>query len=525
MRIAISFMACFLLVACDGTIESPSEREPGALLSPCPGFVETGKPPLVQGAECGELLVYENTDAQSGAQIALNIMRLPAVNPMPKTDPLFIIAGGPGQSAVDIAEQLFYVFNEVRKNRDIVFVDQRGTGKSSPLNCTQLDDIDQQLPLAQQKTTMLDGLRECATGYGARLEFYTTPYAVQDLDAVRRALGYQQLNLWGVSYGTRVALEYMRRYPESVRTSILDGVAPVTMALPWTTEVDALAALEKIQQQCLQLDDCVRRYGDLLVKANAIADRLYAQAIEVETAHPRTRLPYRVNMNHQTFAGVVRMALYSRDLTRMLPLAIHEAYEQDYKLISALISLAESRSGFSGISLGMHYTVICNEDYAYYHATAEPISENFLRLGQIENFHEVCAFWPQYNVPEEYFSSPRGDTPTLLLSGARDPVTPPRWAEATMEKLTHAQHAIAPGGAHSITRDGCAPQLIAQFIHKGSLDQLDTQCINNILPLQPYHDLGADILAELQRDDKTDSGKSPEPEKIQEINAMDGSAE
>lgn len=522
MQRVTSLLVCLVLAACDSTVQPAGEDAQVSVLSPCPGFVETGKPPLVQGAECGELQVYENTEAQSGTQIALNIMRLPAVNPVPATDPLFIIAGGPGQSAIDIAEQLFYVFSDVRKNRDIVFIDQRGTGKSQPLNCTQLDDIDPDLPLAQQKAVMLEGLRECVAQHGARMAFYTTPYAVHDLDSVRRALGYKQLNLWGVSYGTRVALEYMRRYPENVRTSILDGVAPVTMGLPWSAETDALAALETIQQQCLQVDDCTRRYGDILHKANAVADRLWEQPVDVETDHPLTRLPYRVNMNHQTFAGVVRMALYSRDLARILPLAIHEAYEQDYTLMSSLISLAEGRSGFASISLAMHYNILCNEDYALYRDRAAPTGNGFLRLGQIDSFHEICEIWPRYPQPEEYFSAPRGDTPTLLLSGARDPVTPPRWAEVAMEQLTHAQHAVALGGHHSITRDGCAPQLIAQFIERGNLDQLDVACINNILPLQPYRAVNSDDLADLSAPNSDGSRPVEEENKL---GAADRSAE
>lgn len=522
MRRVTSLLACLVLAACDSAVERAGEDAQASVLLPCPGFVETGTPPLVQGAECGELQVYENNEMQSGPQIVLNIMRLPAVNPVPAADPLFIIAGGPGQSAVDIAEQLFYVFGEVRKNRDIVFIDQRGTGKSQPLNCPQLDDIDPRVPLVEQKAAMLNGLRECVAQQGARMEFYTTPYAVRDLDSVRRALGYQQVNLWGVSYGTRVALEYMRRYPESVRTTILDGVAPVTMALPWSAETDALTALEIVQQQCLQLDDCSRRYGDILHKANAVADRLWEQPIDVETEHPLTRLPYHVNMNHQTFAGVVRMALYSRDLARILPLAIHEAYAQDYKLISALISLAESRSGFASISLAMHYNILCNEDYVLYRDRAAPAGKDFLRLGQAGSFHEICEFWPRYALPDEYFSAPQGDTPTLLLSGARDPVTPPHWADVAMEQLTQARHAVAPGGHHSITRDGCIPQLIAQFIEKGNVDQLDVECINNILPMQPYRAVDRNDLADLSAGNADGSGPVGVENKL---DAADRSAE
>lgn len=503
MRAIVFLFVIFLSSGCDtSTRESQSTGE--LVLNACPGFAETGKPSIVHHAECGSLSVAENPDQEDSERITLNILRLPAVNPEPEGDPLFIIAGGPGQSAVDVADQLFYTFEEVRKNRDIVFVDQRGTGESYPLHCSGLAAVGQTLTLDEQKSVIATALRACVEEHGAHLQFYTTPYAVRDLDSVRSALGYQQVNLWGVSYGTRVALEYMRRYPQSVRTSVLDGVAPANMALPWSSEADAMAALEKIHLQCADSDECTKRYGNLLEQAEAVAERLRQAAVPVVIEHPATRLPYRVNMNQQLFASAVRMALYSRDLARILPLAIHRAYAEDYQLITALISMAEQRGGFVDISIGMHYTVLCNEDYPQYEALDFSESENFLQLNAVQSVSNACELWPRYPLPEDYLLSIQSDVPTLLLSGARDPVTPPHWAEKVMEGLTRAKHGIAPGGHHSITRDGCSAQLIAQFIHTGNIEQLDVSCTNKILPLQPYFGVDAAALEELEADDKKD---------------------
>lgn len=502
MRITAGFVLCLLLVACDQTKPAGQQTAGASFLTSCPGFAETGKPPMVHRAECGSLSVAENPDQENGEQIALNILRLPAVNPEPKEDPLFIIAGGPGQSAVGIAEQLFYTFEEVRKSRDIVFVDQRGTGESNPLHCNGLAAVGQTLTLDEQKSVIASALRACVEEHGARLQFYTTPYAVRDLESVRLALGYQQVNLWGVSYGTRVALEYMRRYPQSVRTSVLDGVAPANMALPWSAETDARAALEKIHVQCASSDECTKGYGNLLEQAEVVAERLRQASVPVVSEHPATRLPYSVNMNQQLFASAVRMALYSRDLARILPLAIHRAHAEDYELVTALTAMAERRGGFVDISIGMHYTVLCNEDYPQYAALDFSESENFLQLKAVQSVSDACELWPRYPLPKDYFTPIASDVPTLLLSGARDPVTPPHWAENVMEGLSRAKHGIAPGGHHSITRDGCSAQLIAQFIHTGNIEHLDVSCTNKILPLQPYFGVDAAALKELENDDK-----------------------
>lgn len=497
-KYAKSYLLIAVLGALCSACEKPANEQSSSLtLAACPGFSVTGKPPIVHRAECGSLAVLEDDNDPNSATITLNILRLPAINPVPKTDPLIIIAGGPGQSAVGIAEQLYYTFEEVRKNRDVIFIDQRGTGQSNPLVCKGLMGMDQRLPLHEQKTTMQSALTACIAEYGAHLEFYTTPHAVRDLEAVRLALGYQQVNLWGVSYGTRVALEYMRRYPAAVRTSVLDGVAPANIALPWSAEEDALASLEKIHQQCASSADCAARYGDLLQQAWAVAERLQQQSVMVEIEHPATRLPFQVSMNQELFASAIRMALYSRDLARILPLAIYQAHNENYQLMTALISMAENRGGYADISMGMHYTVLCSEDYPQYQVRDRQLSEKFLHMNAVNNMAEVCEMWPRFAVADNYLMPLKSDVPTLVLSGERDPITPPYWAEQVMQGLTNAKHGVAPGGHHSITRDGCSAQLIAQFIDTADIESLDVSCVRNILPLMPYLDVDADAFAAL----------------------------
>ena len=488
VRITGVVLLSMMFTACD---QQSAEQaiSASALLSACPDFSAAGKPPIVQGAQCGSLAVKENPRDADSRMIELNILRLPAINPTPQPDPLFIIAGGPGQSAVGIAEHIFYTFNEVRKNRDIVFVDQRGTGKSNPLNCTDFDDAQYQLSLLQQQQRLKSAVQLCVEQLGDQTQFYTTPYAVEDLDAVRQVLGYERVNIWGVSYGTRVALEYMRRYPEATRSSILDGVAPVSIALPWHGGEDALASLRLLSEQCSAMESCAKTYGDVLRNAETIAQRLAAKPVEVTIAHPRTQAPFTLTMNHQIFASMIRMALYTRDLSTLLPLAITNARDDDYALLASLISMAGEQTELINISYGMHYTVLCNEDYPQYQNRTD-VSVDFLSANLAQAFADVCEVWPRYPVDDNYFTPVTSDVPTLMLSGQRDPVTPPRWAEQVGQHLSRSRHLIAPGGHHSITNEGCVAQLIAQFIQHASATTLDDTCVHKIQPLTPYFAAG-----------------------------------
>ena len=486
MKKIILLVLLIMLAACSNKDSDQSSTRSTKILTLCPGFSATGAPPIVQGAQCGSLAVPENPEDSDSPKITLNILRLPAVNPTPQADPLFVIAGGPGQSAVNIAEGIAYVFNDIRKNRDIIFVDQRGTGGSAPLNCSSLEDEENLWSLAKQQQKLVQALRECIAQHDDRWAYYTTPYAVKDLESVRKALGYQQINLWSVSYGTRVALEYMRSYPAVIRTSTLDGVAPVSMALPWHSEEDAWASLTQLNEQCIAIDNCEKRFGNLLDKANAIAQRLDAAPINLQVTHPRTQAQTSLEVDNQTFVALIRMALYSRDLSTLVPLVISKSYDSDYQLLASLVTLIAEQSELADISYGMHYNILCNEDYPQYRGRNSADSHYFLKSNLVDLFHDVCAIWPQTALAEKYFSPVIVDVPTLLLSGQRDPVTPPRWAESVIEHLSHAKHLIAPGGHHSITRDGCVSQLITLFIHYGNTESLDVSCVKDISPLVPY---------------------------------------
>jgi pimeloyl-ACP methyl ester carboxylesterase len=474
------------LLACYGCSPAPEQSTgKSGFMKACPGFVETGKPPLVYGAECGELAVKENPADTNSADITLSILRLPAISPVANADPLFLIQGGPGGSSIEMASQLHWFFNDVRKNRDLVFVDQRGTGKSNPLSCDQLSEEDQLLSEQKQTEKYISLLKQCAEKYKDNAGFYTTPYAAQDLDAVRSALGYKKINLWGGSYGTRVALEFARRYPQQTRSMVLDGVAPVAIALPKHFSRDAFSALQTVNSECAEQTDCVREFGDLIQKAKVVLHRLQAlsEPLVISYEHPRNQQIEQLLLTPRNFSSLLFLSLYSRDLTVLLPRAISHAEKEDYRLLAALSALANDQAQYMNIKEGMRFSVICNEDWPQLSTDEIEQSQPFLGLHFVKDTQAVCEFWPKAELPDDYWQPIKSDVPALLLSGKQDPVTPELWAKNAAEHLLNASLLTADGGNHSISIEGCVPQVIAQFIERGSMENINTECVGNIKPL------------------------------------------
>ncbi len=481
---------CLLLLGFLPACSEKSDPKSAAtlILKPCPGFVETGKPPLVYGAECGELMLKENPADANSNDISVAILRLPAISPVASADPLFLIQGGPGGSSIDMANQIHSYFSDVRKNRDLIFVDQRGTGKSNPLRCEQATPEDLKLPESEQTEKYLALMKSCAEKYQHNAAFYTTVHAVQDLEVVRIALGYEKINLWGGSYGSRVALEYARRYPQQARSIVLDGVAPVSIALPKYFARDAMAALVAVNNECLAQTDCAAEFGDIVQKAETVLQRLNdlqgeGEPLEVRYEHPRNQQTESFHLTPRTFSSLLFMSLYSRDLTVLLPRAISFAEKEDYRLLAALSALSGEQAQLMNITEGMRYSVICNEDWPLMSANDIEQSAPFFGIQFVKEVQPICASWPKAELPEDYWQPIKSDVPALLLSGKHDPVTPERWAQAVAAHLPNATSLSAAGGNHSISSEGCVPQLIAQFIERASMQNVKADCVEKIKPL------------------------------------------
>jgi len=266
-------------------------------------------------ALCGTLEVFEDRQARRGRKIALNVVVLPAVG-SGDADPLFFLAGGPGQAAAQLAPQLRAVFQPVQKTRDIVLVDQRGTGKSHPLECKSNEDS--LTGLMEREGAAADRLRQCLAGYDADVRLYTTPIAMDDLEQVREWLGYDRISLYGGSYGTRAALVYLRQHGPHVRSIVLDGVAPTNMRLPLFVARDAQESLDTWLGRCEADRRCRAKYPSLQSRVRALLRRLDAMPVALRMVHPRTGVSEETRIDARIVASLLFGALYSPVTAAML---------------------------------------------------------------------------------------------------------------------------------------------------------------------------------------------------------------
>ncbi len=459
-----------LLAACQ---TNTADREPTLALEPCT---------LVTGADarCGTLMVPENRDDPNGRSIPINIAVIPATMNDPEPDPLFMLAGGPGQAATTTYPLLLNQFDGLNQRRDIVLIDQRGTGDSNPLHCDNLDDLDPDVQLTPEERIAV--LQECASVLAADndLTQYTTDTAVQDFDAVREALGYEQINLYGASYGTRAAMAYARRYPEQVRALVLDAVVGPDLVLFQQGPRDGQLALEALFARCAADAACAERFPEL----EADWTRLLAQLETpqpVDIANPLTGEPLSLTLGRDDLAAYVYSILYSTDLVAMLPLLIHNAAETGN--YAPLLTQGFLVSESAGLELGMLYTVTCAEDAAVLDMTQAEALQAESDFGlQADEFVAICEAWPETAVAGDLRAPLTVDVPVLLLSGAADPVTPPSYAESVAEALPDSLHVVVPNYGHSVVNVGCVPTLVTDFIRAGALDALDTSCVQAIKP-------------------------------------------
>ncbi len=471
----------------------------------------------VYGAECRFISVHENPSDPSSKTIAVFVTRVKSIQQTEKA-PIFFISGGPGQASSDLLPLFRYYFSALLVDHDFVFVDQRGTGKSAPLNCDTdiLEHTD--TPLDQAEARAFQAHKACVEEFDADLTRYTTPYAVKDLEHVREVLGYKKIFLWGASYGTRVILEYLRSAPSAVEGAILDGVAPIAIQLPHYIEQDGSTALAKVFDLCRNNTPCQQAFPDLEKRWLTLLTELTQKSRTIDLKHPRTQNSHTVLIDDQILSSWVRSILYSREVSPILPLAIHRATQNDFLLLFSIFGLSADQMS-KEISEGMHSAVLCAEDHHY--AALNPAKGNpadltkpaytrLLHLDSSKAFARTCSLYPSSTLPADYFTPVTSTVPSLLLSGKLDPATPPKWAELASKSLSNARHLQVEGGHHMVSRLGCMPKLITQFIQQPShLNTLDVECINNIRPTDFFIDSAGPALRSITETDKTQGKDTP----------------
>jgi pimeloyl-ACP methyl ester carboxylesterase len=414
---------------------------------------------LEHDAQCGVLKRPLDPSRPQGTQIDLHVVVIPALARQKQPDPVFFFAGGPGQSAVGLAGTVQSLMQRLGQRRDLVLIDQRGTGHSAPLQC-DVPPPDEALARALDRSREVAALQACRAKLQALpwgdLRFYTTTIAMADADAVRVALGAEQVDLVGVSYGTRAALEYLRAYPGHVRRAVIDGVAPPDMVLPASDDVDGDAALGKLFADCAADKACAQAHPALPQRWQALQASL-PRAVDIHD--PVTGRPLRVTVTSEAVRGAVRRPLYQPAQAAILPYAIEEAAAGRFDVLMAIASSTNDLP--TDLSEGQHFSVICSEDVPRLPAASGPASDQ----GAQGLYRAVCAQWPRGEVPPAFYTIPRSPAPVLLMSGGLDPVTPPRHAERVAKALgAKARSVVVANNGHNVMAIACMRDAVFRFI-------------------------------------------------------------
>ncbi len=459
--------------------------------SPCTLAPEFGTQTVE--AQCSSLAVPENRALPGGRKITLAIAWVPAKNEA-QPDPIFMLAGGPGQSALESFPGIAPAFEEARKHRNVVLVDQRGTGGSNKLLCHDRPENTPSVGPATAAAAADDDspgasrafAERCLKDVSARADvrFYSTTEAIQDLDAVRSAIGADKINLIGVSYGTRVAQQYAKRYPAHTRTVTLDGVVPNSLVLGNEFAGNLESSLDRQFARCVADTACAGKLGDPRARLNALLARLKTAPPLVAYRDAITGEARQETLTSGHVAVLARMFAYAPQAAALLPLVLNEASQGRYEPLMALSHLLSGTIS-DEITQGMQLSVICTED-------ADELRPNPADAGSllgnvlVESLQAQCPVWPHGTRPPDFRAPLTGAVPVLLLSGEFDPVTPPRYGDAVAKSLSNARHLVVRGQGHNVLPVGCMPRLFARFLDQADGKSLDASCLKTVPYSPPF---------------------------------------
>jgi pimeloyl-ACP methyl ester carboxylesterase len=434
---------------------------------------------MTASARCGSLDVAENPEDPAGKKINLNIAIAPATGKTTEPDPVFFFAGGPGQAATETWVMIQPVLQKIRKNRDIVMIDQRGTGRSNKLACESEieEDLNQEIDLDLIRSET----EKCLAALDGDPRFYTTTIAMGDYNEVRKAMGYDKINIMGVSYGTRSAQVYLRLFPDTVRTVTLDSVVPMQLALGQEHAPMLDRSVQKVFEDCARDETCNSLYPGHAEELGALFMQLRNESRQITIINPVRGEPQDMRVTADTLAVAIRFLSYSSETQALIPLLVHEALTTDdlSRLASQAILVMTGLNEM--LARGMELSVLCAEDFPFIDMSAD-YSDTLIGNLMLEIIDLQCNVWPRGKVPENFHQPVVSDLPVLLLSGERDPVTPPQYAATTAETFSNSLNLVARGRSHSVMKNICLRDITTEFISSGSVEDLDTSCVENIKP-------------------------------------------
>jgi len=431
-------------------------------------------------AQCAELEVPLDPEAPTGESLTLSIAKIPARTNTPKADPFTLIAGGPGQSAKESFPAVAAAFRHVLLDRDIYLIDQRGTGQSHKLTCAETEDTSFEFDAA--KVSKL--AKECRDGLPHDPRFFTTSVAVRDLDLVRQAIGAEQWNIYGVSYGTRVGLHYLRRFPGNVRSLILDAVVAPEVALGPEIAVMAERALDALFARCQRDASCNEAFPGLEQKTQTLIDSLKQSPRPVKYEDISSGQLRDLEFDHQHLAVTLRLMSYSAYGNAILPSMLFDASANGNLAPFARQAELQVRALSNSMATGMQHAVLCTEDEPFTDTDdgRKQSEDTYLGSNMVDALKATCQHWDKGIIDDDFKQPVESNVPTLLLSGSADPITPPSYGERAMTKLSAATHIVNEHQGHMQATTGCIPKIMAQFIQNASVDSLNTQCLERLVP-------------------------------------------
>lgn len=441
-------------------------------------------------AFCATFSVPENWDEPSGRRIDLRVALVRSQAQAPQPDLVIFLAGGPGQAATEVYPSAAFAFAPLNRERHVLLVDQRGTGGSNPLTCDEdqkdLDDADSSLNLATVRRATIECLRTVQEKADPR--FYTTTDAVKDIEAVRQALGAPRLDLFGVSYGTRLAQQYLGTHPAAVRSVVLDSAVPNELALGSEFAANLDRSLRAQFAVCTRAAECARTFGDPYVSLYRLRDTLAAHPVDVTYRTPRTFEAKTRKLTAQGLGAVVRLFAYTPESAALLPLAIREAEAGDYGPLMAQADLSTEGLGDLATNV-MQFSVICAEDADG--LVGRPEDRKLILGDTLGPFlSEVCRIWPRGARPEALRAPLRTDVPLLVIGGEFDPVTPPRYGEQILAGASRGRLLVAQGQGHSVLGRGCMPRLVGSFVETLDPAGVDARCLDDLGPIPAFLGFG-----------------------------------
>jgi pimeloyl-ACP methyl ester carboxylesterase len=428
---------------------------------------------LSVSARCGTLDVPEDRDRADGRRLSIAYAVVPARAGQPAPDPVFFLAGGPGQSAIDVAPLVSMALREVNRDRHLVFLEQRGTGSSHALHC-EPDDLDDMIEMDFERIN--EAVRECMTQWQVDVRHFTSTDYAKDLEALREHYGFETINLIGGSYGTRMAQVYLRNYPERVRSVVLDAVVPTRLRLGSEHSLMLDQSLELLFDRCAADAVCNDRFPEVEAAFRELIERYRSNGQSITISHPRTGEGTPIEFNDQTLGGALRFLAYSPQTRMIIPYLVHEAAStgQPDRIAAQALIMTDQIAG--QLAFGLNFSVGCSEDWPSWPRDIDN-SDTLLGDTMAELYASICEWWPAGSVPADFHAPFDSEVPVLILSGELDPVTPPAYGDEAAAQFSNSRHLVGPGLGHTVTSHPCFSGIIADFFEAASVDELETGCL------------------------------------------------